>query len=115
MSAKDTIIVELPIPATLPDGSEANDAVLRVLTIKERMDLAKKYQGSQLMFAFESLRVRLQRLGDLSGPISREVVEELPAPTFDELQEAALGLDLGFTSLTDFRASEKYSEFQGRA
>lgn len=113
--SKDTITVELPIAATLPTGEEAKTAVLRVLTIKERMDLAKKYQGNQLMFAFESLRVRMLRLGDLSGPIAREVVEELPAPSFDELQEAALGLDLGFTTLEEFRASEKYAEFQGRA
>ena len=112
---KDTLTVELPIPATLPDGSEAKDAVLRVLTIKERMDLAKKFQGNALMFAFESLRVRLLRLGDLGSPLPKEVIEDLPAPSFDELQEAALGLDLGFETLAEFRASEKYAEFQGRA
>lgn len=109
---KDTMHVELPLPLDLPNGSTATDATVRMLTIKERMDLAKKYQGNALLFTFEALKLRLVRLGDLSAPVDKAVIESLPAPIFDELNEATLGLDLGFDSLDAFRASDKYDGFR---
>lgn len=109
---KDTMHIELPLPVELPNGEKATDATIRLLTIKERMDLAKKYQGNALLFTFEALRTRLVRLGGMGGPIVKEVVEGLPSPVFDELNEATLGLDLGFESLEEFRASDKYEGFR---
>lgn len=107
------MLVKLPRPMTLPDGSLAEDAVLRMLSIKERNDLNKKYQGNASMFAFEQVWKRIVRLGDLGAPISREVLESMAAPVFDELQEATLALDLNFESLESFRASDKYDGFRG--
>lgn len=110
---KDTLQVTLPRSISLPDGSEADTAVLRMLTVKERNDLAKKFQGNANAFGFEQVKLRLLRLGDLSAPIDPGVIEALPAPIFDELQEATLALDLGFDTLESFRASEKYDGFRG--
>lgn len=109
---KDTMLVELPIHFELPNGERATDATIRLLTIKERMDLAKKYQGNALLFTFEALRLRLVRLGEMTAPIDKAVIESLPAPVFDELNEATLGLDLGFETLELFRSSEKYEGFR---
>jgi hypothetical protein len=110
---KDTLLVTLPRPFKLPDGSVAEDAVLRMLTVKERNELSKKFQGNANQFAFEQVRLRLERVGDLIAPIAKEIIDEMPAPVFDELQEGTLALDLGFESLETFRSSEKYDGFRG--
>lgn len=109
---KSTIEVKLPMPVELPGGEVAEVAVIRMLKLKERRELRKRYANSPEDYANEALYARLIRLGSLSAPVPRELIDDLEAPIYDELQEATLAQDLGYDTLDEFRKSDRYDGFR---
>lgn len=104
---KREMTTQLPFGEPLPNGSEATDAVVGLFTHKDRMELQRKFKGQPESFNLHMLQKRLLRLGDLSGPVSIEVLEGLATPTFDHLLEACVALDMGYESVEAFRSSEE--------
>lgn len=101
-----TMTVKLPIKVALPDGSEAEDAVIRMLTVRERNELVAKYKGDPSRLVLHNVHKRLVRLGDLENP-PLEVVEELPTRVFDYLVDATLALEEGYEDVESFRQSRR--------
>ncbi len=110
--AKQTIEVTLPHPFTLPGGEEVTDAVVGLLTIKDRLEMKRRFP-SEKHFDERTIWLmekRLLRLGPIHSPIDREVIMEMPTSDFDYLLEAMWALDSGYESVEDFRDSDEYRQ-----
>jgi len=113
---KNTIEVQLLHPFELPDGSIAEDAVLGLMTLNDRLEMRKKFPSADRDAEKRSvwlMQKRLQRLGSLTAPIDAEVIQSMPTSDFDQLLEAMWALDSGFDSIEAFRASDEYRQYVG--
>ena len=109
--AKNVMEVELPVPYTWEaTGEEISSAVIRMLKVGEQMELAKKFPNRSKIgeLMVETMRRRLVRLGSFEAPVDMALIEEMPAPDFDYLVDAAEALDRGFESVEEYRASDQY-------
>ena len=101
-----TMTVKLPLAVDLPDGTKAEEAVIRMLTVRERNELVARYRNDPTRLVLHNVHKRLVRLGDMENP-PLEVVEELPTRVFDYLVDATMALEEGYEDVEAFRQARR--------